>query len=693
MESLDTVWRRLCDRQGGDPQTWKDAVAAAITDDSKWIITSPNASFIPAPVFGPITVSIEADGHFGIADPVHWPQVLQEDTRYPWLACIERCPPIAQYPRSYLWSTLSHAQTSPVQSSSVAVLATVRQDYLRRLREIHDRIKFMVDSFERFKMRNLELRWLYISMRDAFERLDFPATYRDLVRQHACFQRFALYIDAWFQWHITVKGTYQFALIIPLPRDKMMGAFVTAPGAAQMYFEHRVPVWFLRTQPFFKGDEIVKSVVVFSRPSTPFPFADANDLQVLQSELVGRIFASMDAGERHLDWIHRQLARYVDLESRPYPETISRPDDQLHTTGSISTLPHLTQAQSASLKSAESTTTATSKGKGSVAKKPSSSKANSESQSSTSGRFQPYPSRNIPPSEKEKYQPFFDEYLARPIPSWEDALAQVKLGAFHGEEPWRFWLPEPRVLVHTKENVRRVRYIKNWLRLRTVWFALMLDNLVVDSAIGPLKIPQWRDYLNTSEISEAELTKNGKRPRELREVSSIFKSVFKNDVLNVQVPSTWYAAEITTFEGPTFIALCQQITWEVSEVGFRYELTRLDQHLLPGGSDLLENTRRQDLIAAVFPRYRPLIPSVLPAENDGLAAIRLDERAEYLQALKRIISRWPNVPDRIRTMAPFKSVNDVGRFAEMERALVGYYCQTFYEVAGRPPLIPRVLHK
>ncbi|KAJ3557021.1 hypothetical protein NM688_g1694 [Phlebia brevispora] len=694
MASLSTVWQRLCDNQGGDPQTWRDAIAAAITGDSKWIITSSNSSFVPAPVLGPVMVSIEADGHFGTADLVHWPQVLQEDTCYPWLACVERHPLVVRYPRSYLWSTLSNAQISPVQSTSLTALATVQQDYLRHLREIHDRIKFTVESFERFKKtQNLELRWLYIFMRDALERLDFPATYRDLIRQHACFQRFALYVDAWFQWHVTVKGTYQFSLIIPLPRDSMMGAFVTAPAAAQMYFEHRVPVWFLRTQPFFKGDEIVKSIVAFSQPPTHFSFADANDLQLLEKELVGRVFASIDAGEHHLDWIHRQLARYVDLESRPYPEVITWPDSQLHTGICTSALSNLTEVQSTNSKSADSTTTATSKGKGSVAKKATYSNANSGPQSSSNARFQPYPSRNIVPSEKEKYQPFFDEYLARPISSWQDALAQVKLGAFLGEEPWRFWLPDLRILVHTKQDDCRVRYIKNWLRLRNVWFALLLDNLIVDGAIGPLRIPQWRDYLNTSEISEAELTKNGKRPRELREVSAIFKKVFKNDVLSVQVPSTWHSVDITTFQGPTFVALCQQITWELSEVGFQYELTRLDQHLLPGDSDLFEGTHRQDLIAAVFPRYRTLIPSDLPAANDGLAATKLDERAEYLQALKRTISRWPNVPDRIRTMTPFKSVNDAGRFAEMERALVGCYCQIFYEVAGRPPMILRILYK
>ncbi|KAJ3559738.1 hypothetical protein NM688_g164 [Phlebia brevispora] len=713
------TWCRICDNQGGDPKLWKDAFAAAITEDSKYIVTAPNRSFVPEPLLGPITISIGADGHFGSADPVHWPQILEEGTRYPWLPCVERQPSVVSYPDSYLWLPLLEAQVCPIQSSlspSTKVFGTVQATYLAQLRVIIDRVKYLVDSFETMYERHPELRWLFVSMRDAFDRLDYPATYRDLVRQHACFQRFTLYTYAWLQWHVVIKRTYKLSAVVLLRSRDMMGAFVTAPKLAQLYFDLGVPIWFLRTQNFFKGDEVVRSIVLFQRPKEMLSFTDKNDLEVLKRELVGRVSMSMNAGEPHLNWVHHQATHYVDIETRPYPETILQPNDKStaskltsllpvpadamllssEASGSMSVQPLLSASplqQPADSQQAVSRRSSSAEQKRMSSKKGSLSNANSQAQSSKSARFQPYPARHIPPSEQDKYKPFSHEYLPPPISTWEDGLARVKLGAFHGGEPWCYWVPEPRILINTKEDERRVRYIENWLRVRDIWFSLLLDHLSKDGLIGPLKIPQWRDYLNTSAVSNTEmLSKKGKRQNELREVYNIFKEVLKNDILQVGVPKAWLSLEIPSPKGAQWVHFCRQVVWEISEVGFRYELTRLDQHLLPGGTNMLEDTHRRDLIAAVFPQDHSLILRQLPTRNDGLAAADAKTRTEHLQALKRIISRWPDTPDYIRTMVPFKSVNDVTRFAEMERALVEYYCQKFYDVAGRPPILPRLLY-
>ncbi|KAJ3556197.1 hypothetical protein NM688_g2158 [Phlebia brevispora] len=714
--SSNTTWRRICDNQGGDPKLWKDTFAAAVTEDSKYIVTAPNCSFVPEPLLGSITISIGADGHFGSADPIHWPQILEEGTRYPWLPCVERQPPVISYPDSYLWFPLSEAQVCPIQPrspSSANVFCTVQATYLAQLRVINDRVKYLVDSFESLYERHPELRWLFVSMRDAFDQLDYPATYRDLVRQHACFQRFTLYTYAWLQWHVVIKRTYKLSAVVPLRSRDMMEVFVIAPKLVQLYFDLGVPVWFLRTQNFFKGDEVVRSVVLFERPKEILSFPDKKDLEVLKRELVGRVSMSMNAGEPHLNWIHYQAAHYVDMETRPYPETILQLNDKTTTSeltpllpvpadrmllsseasGSRPVQPEPPLQQPACSQQAVSRRYSSPEQKRLSSKKGSQSNASNQAQSSKSACFQPYPARHIPPSEQEKYKPFSHEYLPPPISTWEDALTRIKLEAFQGAEPWGYWVPEPRVLVNTKEDERHVRYIGNWLRVRDIWFSLLLDHLPKDGLIGPLKILQWRDYLNTSAVSNTEmLSKKGKRQNELREVYNIFKKVLKHDILQVDLPRTWLSLEIPSPKGAQWVHFCRQVVWEISEVGFQYELTRLDQHLLPGGTNMVEDTHRRDLIAAVFPQDRGLILRQLPTKNDGLAAVDMKARTEHLQALKRIISRWPDTPDYIRRMIPFKSVNDVTRFAEMERALVEYYCQKFYDVAGRPPILPRLLY-
>ena len=51
-------------------------MAATLTDDSKYIITSPNVDWIPQPFVGLIRVFMRADYRYGENDPFQWPQVF-----------------------------------------------------------------------------------------------------------------------------------------------------------------------------------------------------------------------------------------------------------------------------------------------------------------------------------------------------------------------------------------------------------------------------------------------------------------------------------------------------------------------------------------------------------------------------------------------------------------------------------------
>ena len=63
--------------------TFSDRVTAAFAKDDKTFITLPNTDYIPEVEHGPLTVHLWDDGHFGLADPVHAPQIFS--WKYPYI--------------------------------------------------------------------------------------------------------------------------------------------------------------------------------------------------------------------------------------------------------------------------------------------------------------------------------------------------------------------------------------------------------------------------------------------------------------------------------------------------------------------------------------------------------------------------------------------------------------------------------
>ena len=56
-----------------DVFSFRDALVAYETSDRRWVVTSPNMSWVPSSSEGRITVRRRTDGHFGAHDPIRWP--------------------------------------------------------------------------------------------------------------------------------------------------------------------------------------------------------------------------------------------------------------------------------------------------------------------------------------------------------------------------------------------------------------------------------------------------------------------------------------------------------------------------------------------------------------------------------------------------------------------------------------------
>lgn len=302
------------------PTHWRNGLVAGITDDRKYIVTSPTVDYLPRPHFGNIVISLMPDGHFGLADPIHHPQIMEEDARHSWVAAIQK-PAHRRSTIGIMWQPLNRATDFVVGTSSVG-LGVAAPTFTHRVLGALARCSNAVHAFEARYRRQRELRWLYDTLMDAFDRLSFPGTFRDIARQWACVQRFWLYTMAWLDWFVGPMQSYPMPAseYLPLSPDHFIGCITTSAAVVARLAPLQVPVWFMRGPDEFTGNEILMTHDTFLSPVIRLTFDDATQLADNEAAFAGRLSLTCWAGQNHIEWINTQAVRYLDKEIRPVPQ-------------------------------------------------------------------------------------------------------------------------------------------------------------------------------------------------------------------------------------------------------------------------------------------------------------------------------------------------------------------------------------
>jgi len=145
----------------------------------------------------------------------------------------------------------------------------------------------------------------------------------------------------------------------------------------------------------------------------------------------------------------------------------------------------------------------------------------------------------------------------------------------------------------------------------------------------------------------------------------------------------------------TYGTTCE-VVWDLFEHNWRLELLSIDHILLPRTTmTASQRMEREGLMLEVLPRglFVMLTPSV---KDEGLAARRWEDRAEYVEVFRVLLASWP-VPG-----AEVLGQMSAGHWDEpsfsfctnqlvveaVERVAYRLYCQTFFEYIGRAPTIP-----
>lgn len=132
----------------------------------------------------------------------------------------------------------------------------------------------------------------------------------------------------------------------------------------------------------------------------------------------------------------------------------------------------------------------------------------------------------------------------------------------------------------------------------------------------------------------------------------------------------------------------EEILWELAELNFRFELCALDSRVTTADPE-----NRQELIAACFPGGKDGTASLLVADlgvaNHGLASENWEEKAPYLQALRKVMATWRGeIPPIIQTEKYKWTKQEI---EDLENAVAAFYVLSFYNHFHRAPVVPRGL--
>ena len=286
-------------------------------------VLSPNMRFLPCPPTGRVDVRLQDDGRFGIHDPVVWPQLW-----FPELPHYAAMPiPPAKFTAAESscneppWYTPPPGDFLALPGDHLAPMGLLADTAWARLCDIfHQNLAPRIASFlskheasDSQRDRVASLRHFEVIVVNAMKRLSWPATYRDLIKQVAHFQRLYLECSAWITWTDSIRPTLD-SRTAHEPRDVIsgiMGAFTQDVDVCQRLSAAGVPVWLVTTRPVPLPDTVPMSTEYKCPPAVPALFGSR---PIPEARLSGATPAYVGvAGPRHLAAIWRKSRALLDV--------------------------------------------------------------------------------------------------------------------------------------------------------------------------------------------------------------------------------------------------------------------------------------------------------------------------------------------------------------------------------------------
>ncbi|KAG1770140.1 hypothetical protein EV702DRAFT_1202555 [Suillus placidus] len=189
-------------------------------------------------------------------------------------------------------------------------------------------------------------------------------------------------------------------------------------------------------------------------------------------------------------------------------------------------------------------------------------------------------------------------------------------------------LPDPGLFVNVLSPQSLMKYLANWLACCPTWLER--------HAQGP------PDTLTSRKTSKSKAATAALFHREVTALQAL--SVGASNV-------HWRRKDIaiSTLDNPP-ADLVRQISDEICEQSFRYELLNLDEHLgRDARKDKEVRKERMELLHSIFPsKLLRVWNKDFPQENDGLNVPSFDAALPYFESFHKVLSTWEHFPESLK---------------------------------------------
>ncbi|KAK7040667.1 hypothetical protein VNI00_009573 [Paramarasmius palmivorus] len=647
----------------------------ASTADEKWLVTTTNGTYIPQPFFGVRRVYQRTDFLFAQDDPLLYPQPYIPD-RCHW-AVIPRIPKQQNKAIRRWWAMFGETDFEE-RNGSVSGIGKWKESALEIYKD--DYIALQKRAGAHREQRRLSNQAPNIVVSVLSYQLDIVLGY---LRHHTAplrvaqqllrsFQRWYLELTAALDWVELFRPAMEGKVVPPQQNYvERVGAFTYNDVDRQHLRNAGVPVW--HVQP--NGE---KPFAGFYKET---PFTTPDMLGITQEVLS----ASGCLYEGGSDTVARAIAMENHLRS------IMKPGNPF----------------AASFQEAPDPNAAPSSDKGSLSQLKSNSLPARPASAKTS-RTQPYtkPHSNTAQLNHDKFSELIVPH-SPPVPQfWITALAAIDRQKKRPKQDTPnagYVFPDPGMIVAAPEE-KRERYLHAWLDLREVLqFRVMMRPACLASVAWTPS--QWRLLLGVNDTHPSKpecLSFYGIRRRS--DASVVTKYHFE-----------WQGRKrpIGDMKRPQIL---QEIIWEIYELNFRSEFHALDI-ILRRLQDTSSTNQNQDVWGSMYqPHTRnheqechaqvqkcfarsPQNTSQSPIEiywqfcSEGVAAATTASRAPWILRMKGVLVQWPGSEQypALHTDRDAPEQFQEQELVVLEDAVARFYCQSFYTVFGRPPIIPHRL--
>ncbi|GJE91173.1 hypothetical protein PsYK624_073220 [Phanerochaete sordida] len=657
---------------------WARGRVHALVDD-RYLLIAINADWVPRPVMGRVGIMLRDDGRFGVEDPLNWPQLYCPDR--PYLALIPKRPP-RHTPLAFLWETPRKEDfVSANEDPGGGAFGYLAPAKVAKLRDVVQSTRDSAGAIKRYSpaahVAVAEvLNRLVAALHSSFTLFGIPSTFRNIVRLWSRFHRCWAECWAFIRWHNYSKAKADIAVL-----DKptaviaeagvhdagVIGTVTNDPTIAQRWLAAGVPVWFLVLRHAAGKDQFAGR--------DPVSLTDPSAIETSSRLVGGDVRCWATAGSQHVDAIWRESEGVLDIERNPLPADYSLENE-------FAGLPTLYNQGRSKQKATQR------------------------------------------PRGTERFQATAHPLVPARLPAWQAGLEAVDTTQ-PCEARVGFWIPDPELVVTPSLPIRLLVHLSNWLSVRVGVFS-KLGRRGMYHPVGP---ECWRIFLarfpeqtpeereESQKKREAALAesaskasrKGGKRPdthqaaqqkradRKLQ-VCAYFGALLDRDArpFELRTPPissfSWRGRTLAlgledarAGRPPLPADVVCEVAWELSEVAFRVELSELDR-CLTSNTGAGAYAERNQLLGEIFPGDHWSRPT-LPPYPDRLPVQSPAERTLRLDALRRLLLRWPGCPRSFDMQLDDRTSGTTLDW--FERAAARFYCSTAYLKWGRAAAVPR----